>query len=312
MEQFYAVLNQVLIFLTIMAIGFVAFKSKFLPESILPVISSLFSRLIVPFIVFANTVNGATRADMREHAYLVGIYACIFAALIVISRILPKLLRLKGNRASLFSLASSFGNVGYVGIPLLLSIFGQRAMMFVTMYAVVDQTLFWTYGISLTYPADNKPKFKLKTLVNMINPALIAILLSIVLILLDVKLPTVLDRAFITISNTGMALPFIYIGGVLSMMKLKDLLKYFEISVVILVKMLIVPMCIFLILRAAGVSPEIVIVSALLFGLPVIGMSPMLASANGSDAQYATIMVLVTTIASLLTYPLITFVTALI
>ena len=312
MEQFNAVLNQVLIFMIIMIIGFISYKSKFLPESTLPVISTIFSRLIVPFIVFANTVSGATRADMKEHAYLVGIYACVFASLIVISRILPKLLRIKGDRASLFSLASSFGNVGYVGIPLLLSIFGQRAMMFVTMYAVVDQTLFWTYGITLTYPADNKPKFRVKTLVNMINPALIAILLSITLILLNVKLPMVLDRAFTTISNTGMALPFIYIGGVLSMMKIKDLLKYYEIGAVILVKMLIIPMCIFLILRSAGIPSEIVIVSALLFGLPVIGMSPMLASANGSDSQYATVMVLVTTIASLITYPLITYVTALI
>ena len=312
MEQFYAVLNQVLIFLIIMIIGFVSVKSKYLPETTLPIISGLFTRMIVPFLVFVNTVSGATRADMRTYSYLVGVYICVFAVLITVSRFTPKLLRLKGNRASLFSLATSFGNVGFVGIPLLLSVFGQRVMLFVTMYAVVDQIIFWTYGISLTYPVDDRPRFRLRTLVNMINPPLIAIILAVVLILLNVRLPVIVDRAFTTMSNSGMALPFIYMGGVLATMNIKELLKYYELYAIIFIKMIIIPICVFLIFRAIGFPQEIVMASTILFGLPTIGITPMLANANGSDAEYATVIVLITTLASLLTLTFISYVTALI
>ena len=312
MEQFYAVLNQVLIFLIIMIIGFVSVKTKLLPDSALPGISRLFTRIIVPFIVFVNLVNGATRADMREHFYLVGVYACLFVALIAISRIKPKLIGIRGDRSPLFSLAMSFGNIGFIGIPLLLSVFGQGVMIIVTMYYVVDQILFWTYGLTLTYAAANRPKFTPKTLKNMINPSLIAVILAVMVVLFNIRLPRIVDSAFSSISISGMALPLIYLGALLATLDIKDLLKSYSAYAAILSKMIIIPICAFLALRAIGLSPEIVAASTLLLGLPVIGMLPMLASANGSDAEYATVLVLVMTLACVITLPLVSYVTALI
>jgi len=308
MEQFYAVLDQVLIFFIILIIGFIAVKTKFLNDTFLSAISVFFSRLIVPFLIFVNTVNGATRTEMIENSYLIGIYACTYAVVIPISRITPKLLRLKGNRASLFSLATSFGNVGFIGIPLLLSAFGSRVMIFVAMHAIVDQIIMWTYGVTLTYPAENKPKFRLKTLVNVINPALVAIILAAVLIMLDVKMPKIINQALTSISNAGMALPFLYIGGVLATMDIVKLLKNYDIYAAIVIKMLIIPICVFLVFRAVGIKNEIAIVSTILFGLPVIGVAPMLASSNGSDVNYATALSLLTTPASLFTLTFISYI----
>jgi hypothetical protein len=309
MEQFNAVLNQVLIFLIIMIIGFLAVKAKFLAREALPVITRLFTRVIVPFILFVNTVNGATRSELVSTLYLSGIYVCVFAVLITTTRMLPKILRLKGNKAPLFTLSYSFGNVGFVGIPLLVATFGQRAMLYVTMYAIVDQFIFWTYGYSLSFPVENKLKFTPKTLVNMINPPIIAMILSIVIILLDVRVPELLDRAFTSMAISGTALPFLYIGGMIATLDIKKLLKHYEFYVGITVKMIIIPICIFLVIRAIGINHEIAVSSALLFGLPTIALVPMLAGANGSDVEYGTAVVLVSTVASLFTLTLVSYVT---
>ena len=310
MEQFNAVLNQIIIFSIIIVIGYAVVKSKLLPSSVLPAITTLFSRVIVPFILFVNTVNGATRADMKNYIFLSGIYVCVYAVQIIAARTMPKVLRLKGNKASLFSLSFTFGNVGFIGIPLLLSVFGQRVMIFVTMYAIVDQALFWTYGYSLSYPVENKLKFSPKTLVNMINPPIIAVFISIVLILLDVKIPAILDKTFTSMSNSGMALPFIYIGGMLATLDLKNIFKHFEFYVGIAVKMVILPICLFIILKAIGLEQEIAVASAFLFGLPTITLVPMIAGANGSDVEYSTSVVLVTTLASLFTLTFVSYITA--
>lgn len=312
MDQFTAVLNQVFIFCIIIAIGFLAIKFKFIQRSALPVLTMLFSRVIVPFILFVNTVNGATRADLKSHLYLSGVYVCVFIVLITVAKVMPKILRLKGNRAPLFSLAFMFGNVGFIGIPLLLSVFGQRVMIYVTMYAIVDQAIFWTYGYSLTFPVDNKLKFSPGTLVKMINPPLIAIILAIVLILLDVKVPPILDRAFTTVSNSGAALPFLYIGGMLASLDIKSIVKHFEFYAGIAVKMIILPICLFIIMKAIGIDRDAAVASAILFGLPTLALVPMLASANGSDVEYATSVVLVTTIASLFTLTLISYLTTMV
>jgi len=312
MDQFNAVLNQVIIFCIIIVIGYAVVKTKFLPGSALPVITNLFSRVIVPFILFVNTVNGATRADMGKYIFLSGVYACVYVSIIIISRIMPKILRLKGNKASLFSLSHTFGNVGFIGIPLLLSVFGQRVMIYVTMYAIVDQALFWTYGYSLSFPVDNKLKFSPKTLVNMLNPPLIAVILSIVLIMLNVRLPPIMDRAFTAMADTGAALPFLYIGGMIATLDIKGILKHYEFYALIAVKMMILPVCLFLVLKAIGVEQEIAVVSSLLFGLPTITLVPMIAGANGSDVEYATSAVLITTIASLFTLTFVSYMTTMV
>jgi len=312
MENFFAVLNQVLIFLIIMIVGFVSVKTKYLPVSFLPAISGLFASIVVPFIIFVYTVNGATRDDVIGHSHLIAANACAYAALILLMRITPKLLRIKGNRASLFTFGTSFGNVGFVGIPLLLAVFGARVMIIITIFSVVDLVLFSSYGYSLSYPTDNKQKFSLKTLRNIIKPPFLAIVLAIVFIMLGIRLPVVLNTAFTSITNIGLALPLIYMGGVLTTLKAKDLSKYYDLYAAIALKMIAVPICIFLTYRAVGFSHDIAFTSAILFGLPSPAILPMLASANGSDAEYATVMVLLTTLSSLFTLTLISYITAII
>ena len=91
-----------------MVIGFIAVKAKFLSSDALPAITRLFTRVIVPFILFVNTVDGATRADVIDTIYLSGIYACIYIVLITTTKLLPKILKLKGNKAPLFTLSYTF------------------------------------------------------------------------------------------------------------------------------------------------------------------------------------------------------------
>ena len=307
MDYFGAVLNQVLIFTIIIIIGFFVVKTKFLPQSVLPSISILFARIIVPAILFVNTVNGATREDMSSMILLSVIIAIIYVFVITIMRIMPKILRLKGNRASLFSVSFTFGNIGFVGLPLLLAIFGQRAMVYVSMFAVVDLFLIFTYGYLLTFPADNKMKFTPKTLLNMINPPIIAVALSFTLVFLDVRVPAVIINPLSAIANAGMALPFIFIGGTLATMKSIKLLGRYEFFVGILLKMMIIPVCIFITMRAFGIDFDMSIAASLMFGLPTITIIPMLASAHGSDEEYATAAVLLTTIACLFTLTFVAY-----
>ena len=312
MEQFYAVFNQVILFFIIMIIGFCVVKFKLLSADYLPVISRFFTRVIVPFILFANIAGGATRADMINYSYLLIVNACIFAVLIMTTRILPKILKLKGNRASIFLFINSFGNVGFVGIPLLLAIYGQRAMIFVVMYTVVDQFLFWTYGVSLSFPVENRPDFSINMLKKMINPAVVAIILSFVIIMFNIRLPEVVERASMSMANTGSALPFIYMGGVVATLKIKETIRHCEFLAGIAIKMIILPICIFVVLRAIGIDPEIIGTTTILFGLPPVAMIPMLVSANGSDGEYATAAVIICTLASLFTLTFVSYITSMI
>ena len=312
MEQFEIILDQVIIFLIFMVIGFAAVKINLLSKESLPAISKLFTGIIVPFIIFANTVNGATRADVIDNLYLIVLFICMFIVLLPLIKLLTKLLGVKGDRAPLFTMAFSFGNVGLIGIPLILPVFGQRAMVVVAMFSIVDLVILWTYGLSLTYPVENKPKISFRTLKNMLNPPLIAIILSVVVIMLGIRIPDIANRAFITISNSGLPLPFIYIGGLLASQGIKRFAKFYELYFGILAKMIIFPICTFIVLRAIGIEPDVIGTIVILFGLPAVGVLPMLADTHGSDVEYATAAIIIPTLAALFTVTLVSYVTSVI
>jgi predicted permease len=209
-------------------------------------------------------------------------------------------------------MAFSFGNVGLIGIPLILPVFGQRAMVVVAMFSIVDLVILWTYGLSLTYPVENKPKISFRTLKNMLNPPLIAIILSVVVIMLGIRIPEIANRAFMTISNSGLPLPFIYIGGLLASQGIKRFAKFYELYLGILAKMIIFPICVFIVLRAIGIEPDVIGTIVILFGLPAVGVLPMLADTHGSDVEYATAAIIIPTLAALFTITLVSYVTSVI
>ena len=310
MEQFQVVLNQVIIFLIITAVGFIAVKVKVLNDEGLTVVSRLFTKIVLPFFLFTNTVNGTTRTEILDNLYIIPISLAVYVVIIFVSRLLARLLRLGTTRARLFSLAYTFGNVGFVGIPVLLALFGHSVMMYVAVFTVVDQLLIWTYGFSLSYPEGTKFRFEAKTLKNMLNPPLISVLLAILFVLLDIRPFGVLEDAFLTLASASTPLPFIYLGGMIALSDMKKSLRHYEFYIGIAVKMVIIPVIAFVILRAIGIHYELAMTTTVLIALPALAIAPILARTNNSDEEYATASVIITTLASLVTLSIVSYLTS--
>ena len=310
MEQFQIVLNQVIIFLVITAVGFIAVKAKALNDDSLTVVTRLFTKIAIPFLLFTNTVNGTTRAEVLENLHIIPISLAVYATLILVSRLLSKVLRLELSRARLFSLSNTFGNVGFIGIPMLLALFGQGVMTYIAVFTVVDQVLIWTYGFALSYPASKKFRLEPKALKNMLNPPLVSVLIALIFVFLDIRPFAVLNDAFLTIAAASTSLPFIYLGGMVALCNIKKFLRYYEFYIGIVIKMVILPIIAFLVLRSIGFDSELAMTTTILIALPSIAIAPMLARTNGSDEEYATAAVIITTLASLVTLSVVAFLTS--
>lgn len=307
MGQFDIVLNQVIMFIIMLIVGFVAVKAGVINNDGLTVISKLVTKVTLPFLMFINAVNGATRETLISNLYIALLCLVIYIVLIFVGRLLPKMLRMKGERANIFSFFNTFGNVGYVGIPLVLAMFGGEGMLIISIFTVVDQTLYWTYGVSLTFPVREKTRLNLKSLKNMLNPPFVSVILALICILLNVKLPSVVHQAFSTIANGGLALPFIFLGGMLAISDMKKFFGFHQIYVGIVVKMILFPIALFLALRALGFAEGVIAPLTYIFALPGNAMSPMLARTNGSDEEFATAGVLITMLAGLLTLTFLSY-----
>ena len=310
MEQFQIVLNQITVFLIITAVGFIAVKTKVLDDTGLTVITKLFTKLVLPFLLFTNTVNGTTRAEILNNLHIIPISIAVYVVLILVSQLLARLLKLDKTHARLFALANTFGNVGVIGIPMLMALFGQKVMMYIAVFTVVDMLVIWTYGFALSYPGDIKFRLEIKALKNMINPPLVSVLLALIFVLLDIRPFSMLNNAFVTIAAASTPLPFIYLGGMIAVCDIKKSLSHYEFYIGIAVKMVIIPIIAFLVLRAIGVNDELVMTTTIIIALPPLAITPMLARMNNSDEEYATASIVITTLASLITLSFVSYLTS--
>ena len=69
-----------------------------------------------------------------------------------------------------------FGNIGFMGIPIVAAVFPEQGMLYIALFTVVDQLLLWTVGVNLTAPTDKENAMSIASrLLKMINPATIAV-----------------------------------------------------------------------------------------------------------------------------------------
>lgn len=305
------VLTQIGIFLILICVGLLAVKLRILEEASLAGVSGLVMKISLPCYIFINAITSATRQSLLESLVIVPIGLVLYLALVFINMCIEKIFGLKGNRKKIYRASFVFGNIGFMGIPLVAAIYPETAILYISVLTIVDQLFFWTYGVTLTQPvSQEKTKFSFATLKNLISPPLVAIVLAVIFILLGIPVPTIAQSVLNTIGTTSMPLALIYIGGVLYSANLRPVLKYSELYAGIIVKMIAVPVICFFILSQLGFPEDMSAIMAYMVALPGIELVPMLAEANGSDGDYAVGAIMMTTIACLITLPIVSLLMA--
>lgn len=312
MEAFYLVLTQLEIFTAIILIGIIGVKTKALNEKYLSDLSRLIMRLILPIMIFYKSINGATRTDMLScFTEVVMSTVFMFAVLFLSGFLLKRMFSLNGNYGRVFHASTMFGNVGFIGIPLILGILPDRGMLYMAIFTIIDQVLLWSVGFYLTLPKKDMEHSSLTAnLKNILNPAMLSILLAILFILMEWKLPVALNKALGAVGDATIPLSLIYIGGTFCFYNIRRFLTKIEYYAIVVIKMVTMPLLVFSILHFFHVQSEIIIFITTLTGMPSMTSIAMFARTNMSDEECAIGAIMITTIFCLVTLPLVAYLTS--
>lgn len=307
MNCFSVVLEQMEIFVVYILIGIFAVKMHFVDREKLGVLSGIITKLLLPLLIFTNTVNGTTREQFFSSAVIILIAAVLYIVLYFVSLLLSKILKLGDNRKNIYRACTMFGNCGFMGIPIVSALYPELGGLYISLYTVIDQLVLWTVGVDLAAPVGRGNNLTAKErLKKMINPATVAIIAGVVFVLGGIKIPSVILTA---LSKTGAAaspLAMVYLGGVFCYIKLFDYIKLKEIYVTVLIKMVLLPIGIYQILsRIPMLESSIAVTVGVLCALPTMSSVAMIAETQKSDSDYAAGFIFVTTLLSVVTLPLV-------
>jgi malate permease and related proteins len=309
MNEVNIVVNQVIEFVILMAAGYIAAKCKVLTKSILEGIMKLIVKVLLPCLIFNVLVGGgATGADyLNNLGFGLAILVC-YMVLFAVGSASGKLFRLKGCTYNVFVAESTFGDMGFIGIPLLLAVFkGTQTSMAISVYTVIDMALLWTLGVYLTSRHNKGAEGKPPVWKNMISPTSITLAIGLILVFCGIQVPTVVMDPIKSIGNASTPIALIFIGGMLSFVSFKQLFKKVSIFGIVGVKMILVPLLVFVV-SSFFFNAQQSTTLMYMVGLPAMTTVSMLAQLYGSDQEYATSTVFITTLCCIGTLPLITWI----
>ena len=202
-----------------------------------------------------------------------------------------------------------FGNIGFMGFPVITAIFGAKALVYAVIMNIVFNLLVFSYGIKLiTDGQENAGSFTWRKLINM---PLISSALTLVLFFLHIKLPAVVNTALFTMGDATTPMAMLILGCTIAEMPLRELFDEWRVYVFTAIKLLLMPVLVFLLLHllpgfdAGSLLGKVLVV---LSSVPVATNATMLSIEYGGNNKLVAQGIFFSTIFSVLTIPLLVFI----
>ena len=190
-------------------------------------------------------------------------------------------------------------NAGFMGLPLSLAIFGPTGLMYASVALLPIRLFMWSAGLSL-YTSTTK-KQVLKTLAT--HPCIIAVFVGFALMLSGLQLPAFLNDTIDSLGNCCTALSMVVIGAILSDVDPRTVLEPAVLYYVV-IRLIAIPAVLFGVLWLLKVDALVTGIIVILSAMPAGSTTAMLAQKYDQDPEFASKMVFLSTLVSLVTLPL--------
>ncbi len=322
-EALFKIIYQIVTLVLLALTGFTAGRTRYLPESSGMVLSKVVVKLTAPILIVTTMADYSFTPKMLADGavlYLLGIAFLLLA--FFISVITSKWVSLEASTANIYKMLSMFGNVMFLAYPLLLTLYGEKGIIYAVFFNLSNDTLLWTLGVYLANK-HNTSRWR-DNLKHLINGNTVAFALGMVFILTNFKgyvenahpfargIYDLLINTFGPLGKTTIYLSMVFIGLILSEVRFKsmsDIFKRYPLMLLSFFKLLLVPAAAILILKWAGSGIDIFIkeILVLQLAMPCGTIVAAVAAQHDSDYRFATEGVFFSTILSAVTIPLIVF-----
>ncbi|WP_051208684.1 AEC family transporter [Butyrivibrio sp. WCD3002] len=290
-------INQIITMFILSGIGFILFKAGKLTLEGSKNIGNILIFLSLPCVI----INGfrVERTPERITGFLLSILAAVVALLIAIA--ISKLF-FKNDEIAAFS--SSFSNPGFFGVPLIVASMSDGAVFYIASFIACINILQWSYGVSLL--THGKSGFTVKNLLK--APFVYATLIGIVLFLTQLQLPTIIDKCIGFLAGLNTPLAMFTIGIYLAQVNIVNMIKRKSAYMTALVRLIIIPLVTLAALWAIPSSlTEMKIAILIASACPVGSNVAVYAQLHNSDYGYAVEEVVISTLLSVISIPLIVY-----
>lgn len=192
-------------------------------------------------------------------------------------------------------------NAGFLGLPIAGELFGATGLMYASIYLIPQRVVMWTAGLSIFSPAAANKKQAAKKVI--LHPCMVAVYVGLILMVTRLPIPAFARMTLSSLGNCTTALSMLLIGSLFAEMKKEHLHLDVNLLQFSLLRLVLIPLVSLLAGRILGIDRLLIGVGVILAAMPGGSSTVILASKYGRDTTYASKLVIISTLLSLVSIP---------
>ena len=159
-----SIINLMLILLILLLVGVFARKTGVINDQANKHLTRIVVVLAQSAMILAAVMNAEPSLTGLELLGLVGISFVAYAIMLVVVVLFTWVLRIKPGDRGVFQFMALFGNVGFMGFPIVASLFGDAAVFYASLYNIPFNLLTYSLGVMMiSRAAEKRPESTLNS-----------------------------------------------------------------------------------------------------------------------------------------------------
>ncbi|HCM90333.1 MULTISPECIES: AEC family transporter [Vagococcus] len=297
--MFLLILEQNVMLFVYLSVGYYLAKIGKISEQGLKEAGFFLSNFALTCAIFNSFQTPYTDEKFRliKDSLLVALILIIF--LILLSFILTRLFKIDSEKKETWRACCIFSNILFIGIPIVDSLYGEVGLIVLVSFNTIFNLFLFSIGESIfsgTLIVSVKKVLR--------TPAILSMALGMLLFVLDIRLPIFLGTPIQVLASFTAPLAMIVNGAMFYGTSIKKLIKNKEIILFCLVRLILIPILAMLIFRPFISNEMVFALLVLVAAMPSGSLNSVFAEMYQGKGQLASNYIILSTLVSLITVPL--------
>lgn len=295
------VVSKVAVILILILVGCFITKRGMLTERGASEITTVLIKLVTPCVIINSFIGTEGDLDISLLALAMAMPALWQFIGVGISLLVFR--KEPQERQKVLRFAVVFSNTGFMGIPLVQGIVGDRGVIYASFGVVVFNLLCWTYGYSMI---SGGARLNLKTV--LLNPGVVGLAIGLPIYFLKLQLPGIVTEPLGYIADLNTPLAMLVIGTYIARADLHSFISDMSVYKVSFLRLIVVPAILLGLLILMRPEKDLFMATMVQAATPVAANTVLFAVQYKRDSELASKLVAVSTVLSIITIPVLTII----
>lgn len=295
------ILKVMVVLFIIVVLGYVARKLNYMNDTFDKKLSCIVIDITMPLLVLSSAM-GRDVPDRTMMLPLIGVGVVTYIVLLSFGFLVPRLLSKSRDEQGMIGFTLMFANVSFIGYYVVESIFGTKGLFYSALLNVPYFFFIFTIGIMLIKGNCHLRQFDFKVLVS---PVMIAIYVAALLVAFNVNTPNIVARPVVMVGGMTVPAALMLIGSSMAKMPLKEVVGRPKAYVTTVIRLIVVPLCLYCVFRLLGVRPLINEINTVLVATPAASVGTMFCLKYDRDPSLVTSITFLSILGCIVTIPLL-------